>query len=115
MKTMPAVVLTAEREIALEERPRPALRSDQVIVEVELCGICGSDLHSAQMPQATSEPSRVDSRRAKLHGLNPLRQPYALWNAPAISRDALYWSLVAVRSVNWRADWLISNHQSACC
>jgi threonine dehydrogenase-like Zn-dependent dehydrogenase len=49
--TMPAVVLTADREIALEERPRPALRPDQVIVEVELCGICGSDLHSAQMPQ----------------------------------------------------------------
>jgi threonine dehydrogenase-like Zn-dependent dehydrogenase len=51
MKTMPAVVLTAEREIALEERPRPTLRSDQVIVEVDLCGICGSDLHSAQLPQ----------------------------------------------------------------
>jgi threonine dehydrogenase-like Zn-dependent dehydrogenase len=48
---MPAVVLTADREIAIEERPRPALRPDQVIVEVELCGICGSDLHSAQMPQ----------------------------------------------------------------
>lgn len=49
--TMPAVVLTAEREIALEERPCPTLRPDQVIVEVELCGICGSDLHAAQMPQ----------------------------------------------------------------
>jgi len=49
--TMPAVVLTAERKIALEERPRPALRPDQVIVEVELCGICGSDLHAAQLPQ----------------------------------------------------------------
>ena len=48
---MPAVVLTAERTIALEERPRPTLRPDQVIVEVELCGICGSDLHAAQLPQ----------------------------------------------------------------
>jgi threonine dehydrogenase-like Zn-dependent dehydrogenase len=51
MTTMPAVVLTAEREIVLEERPCPTLRPDQVIVEVELCGICGSDLHAAQMPQ----------------------------------------------------------------
>jgi threonine dehydrogenase-like Zn-dependent dehydrogenase len=49
--TMPAVVLTAERKIALEERPRPTLRPDQVIVEVDLCGICGSDLHAAQLPQ----------------------------------------------------------------
>ena len=49
--TMPAVVLTAEREIALQERPRPRLRPDQVMVEVDLCGICGSDLHSAQLPQ----------------------------------------------------------------
>jgi threonine dehydrogenase-like Zn-dependent dehydrogenase len=49
--TMPAVVLTAERTIALEERPRPTLRPDQVIVEVELCGICGSDLHAAGLPQ----------------------------------------------------------------
>ena len=49
--TMPAVVLTADRTIALQERPRPSLRPDQVIVEVELCGICGSDLHAAQLPQ----------------------------------------------------------------
>jgi threonine dehydrogenase-like Zn-dependent dehydrogenase len=49
--TMPAVVLTTERTIALEERPRPTLRPDQVIVEVELCGICGSDLHASQLPQ----------------------------------------------------------------
>src|SRR5271170_2566030 len=49
--TMPAVVLTAERKLALEERPRPTLRPNQVIVEVELCGICGSDLHAAQLPQ----------------------------------------------------------------
>jgi threonine dehydrogenase-like Zn-dependent dehydrogenase len=49
--TMPAVVLTAERTIALEQRPRPTLRPDQVIVEVELCGICGSDLHATHLPQ----------------------------------------------------------------
>src|SRR6201999_2567114 len=48
---MPAVVLTADRTVALQDRPRPTLRPDQVIVEVELCGICGSDLHAAQLPQ----------------------------------------------------------------
>ena len=49
--TMPAVVLTSDREIAVEERPRPTPRPDQVIVEVDLCGICGSDLHAAALPQ----------------------------------------------------------------
>jgi len=49
--TMPAVVLTAERTVAFEQGPQPTLRPDQVIVEVELCGICGSDLHAASTPQ----------------------------------------------------------------
>src|SRR6201999_2916864 len=49
--TMPAVVLTTDGQIALQERPRPTLRPDQVLVEVELCGICGSDLHASQLPQ----------------------------------------------------------------
>jgi len=49
--TMPAVVLTAKGQIALQDRPRPTLRPDQVLVEVDLCGICGSDLHASQLPQ----------------------------------------------------------------
>ena len=51
LMTMPAVVLTPGRDIEVQERPRPTLRADRVIVEVELCGICGSDLHAPQMPQ----------------------------------------------------------------
>jgi threonine dehydrogenase-like Zn-dependent dehydrogenase len=49
--TMPAVVLTADGHIALQDRPRPTLRPDQVLIEVDLCGICGSDLHASQLPQ----------------------------------------------------------------
>jgi threonine dehydrogenase-like Zn-dependent dehydrogenase len=49
--TMPAVVLTARGRIALQDRPRPSLRPDQVLVEVDLCGICGSDLHASQLSQ----------------------------------------------------------------
>src|SRR6202051_3508404 len=49
--TMPAVVLTAQGRIALQDRPRPTLRPDQVPVEVDLCGICGSDLHASGLPQ----------------------------------------------------------------
>jgi threonine dehydrogenase-like Zn-dependent dehydrogenase len=49
--TMPAVVLTEEGRIALQDRPRPTLRPDQVLIEVDVCGICGSDLHASQLPQ----------------------------------------------------------------
>ena len=48
---MPAVVLTAHGKIALQARPVPTLRPDQVLIEVDLCGICGSDLHASQLPQ----------------------------------------------------------------
>src|ERR1700751_2131631 len=49
--TMPAVVLTTDGRIAPQDRPRPTLRPDQVLVEVDLCGICGSDLHAWRLPQ----------------------------------------------------------------
>ncbi len=49
--TMPAVVLSADGRIALQDRPVPTLRPDQVLVEVDMCGICGSDLHASQLPQ----------------------------------------------------------------
>ncbi len=49
--TMPAVVLTAEGRVAILDRPRPTLRPNQVLVEVDMCGICGSDLHASQLPQ----------------------------------------------------------------
>ena len=49
--TMPAVVFTADGQVELQDRPRPTLRPDQVLVEVDLCGICGSDLHASQLRQ----------------------------------------------------------------
>jgi 2-desacetyl-2-hydroxyethyl bacteriochlorophyllide A dehydrogenase len=51
MPQMTAMVLTAERRLALERRPLPTPRADQVLVDVELCGICGSDLHAPDLPQ----------------------------------------------------------------
>lgn len=46
-----AVVLTTDRRIVLEPRAEPRLRPDQVIVDIDLSGICGSDLHAPQLPQ----------------------------------------------------------------
>lgn len=51
MATMNAVVLGTRRDIALADWPVPRPRPDQVLIEVDLCGICGSDLHSPDLPQ----------------------------------------------------------------
>jgi threonine dehydrogenase-like Zn-dependent dehydrogenase len=48
---MTAMVLRADRSIDLECRPVPTLRDDQVLVDIDLCGICGSDLHSPKAPE----------------------------------------------------------------
>src|SRR6476469_8634429 len=41
---MAAMVLRTDRSIGLERRPVPIPRDDQVLVDIDLCGICGSDL-----------------------------------------------------------------------
>jgi Alcohol dehydrogenase GroES-like domain len=48
---MPAVLLDEQRQFVFGQRPVPAPRPDQVLIEVDLCGICGSDLHAADLPQ----------------------------------------------------------------
>jgi len=44
-ETMRAVVLTAPRQMHLEERPVPTIADDEVLVRVEAVGVCGSDVH----------------------------------------------------------------------
>src|SRR5690348_6860110 len=46
---MLAMVLTNDRKTRLERRPVPAPREDQVLVDIDLCGICGSDLHAPDL------------------------------------------------------------------
>ena len=48
---MTAMVLRTDRSIGLERRPLPTPRDDQVLVDIDLCGICGSDLHAPQIPE----------------------------------------------------------------
>jgi 2-desacetyl-2-hydroxyethyl bacteriochlorophyllide A dehydrogenase len=48
---MPAVLLDGQRQFVFGERPVPEPRADQVLVEVDLCGICGSDLHAHDLPE----------------------------------------------------------------
>src|ERR1700676_1799548 len=46
MADMQGMVLTHDRRIALERRPEPEPAADQVLLEIDVCGICGSDLHA---------------------------------------------------------------------
>jgi threonine dehydrogenase-like Zn-dependent dehydrogenase len=43
--TMPAAVFLGLRDVSVEERPTPAVRPGEILLEVSHCGICGSDLH----------------------------------------------------------------------
>ena len=49
---MTAMVLRTDRSIGLERRPVPIPRDDQVLVDIDLCGICGSDLDAPLLPDA---------------------------------------------------------------
>ena len=41
----PAAVLKGKGRLEVEEVPLPPVGPDDIVVEIELCGICGSDLH----------------------------------------------------------------------
>jgi len=43
--SMPAAVYRGSGEVAVEDRPVPSPGTGEVLVEVDHCGICGSDLH----------------------------------------------------------------------
>ena len=43
--TMRTSVLTGQKALAIEDRPLPGVRSDEVLVRVAAVGVCGSDVH----------------------------------------------------------------------
>lgn len=51
MSEMHAMVLTEDRHIELQTRPTPELAPGRVLLDIDLCGICGSDLHAADLTQ----------------------------------------------------------------
>lgn len=48
---MHAMVLTEGRAIELQSQPTPTLGAGEVLLDVDLCGICGSDLHAGELTQ----------------------------------------------------------------
>jgi len=47
---MPAIALARDRTIRLTERAVPEPADGELLLRVECCGICGSDLHSPDLP-----------------------------------------------------------------
>jgi threonine dehydrogenase-like Zn-dependent dehydrogenase len=48
---MRAVVFEGDGRLSVTERPRPAIgRADEVLVAVEACGICGTDVRILDVP-----------------------------------------------------------------
>jgi len=43
---MKAAVYAGDRTVAVQERPVPVPSAGEVVVAVDYCGICGTDLHS---------------------------------------------------------------------
>lgn len=58
---MKQAVLTGIEEMHVADAKRPAPVADQVLVEIEVCGICGSDLHiyKGGIPQSSRPQSWV--------------------------------------------------------
>lgn len=44
-KTAKVAMLTAQKKIEVKEYPIPALNDDDILVRVEGCGVCGTDVH----------------------------------------------------------------------
>ena len=42
---MKALVLSQYRQLELQDLPQPSPASDEVLIQVRACGICGSDVH----------------------------------------------------------------------
>lgn len=63
MKTVKAAVLESPMKLAIERFPYPKLKDDAIILEIELCGICGTDKHlyrgEAQLYSGTHAETKV--------------------------------------------------------
>lgn len=55
--SMPALVYLEPGQARVESRPVPALGPHDVLIEVDYCGVCGSDLHF--MLEGWSPPNRI--------------------------------------------------------
>jgi threonine dehydrogenase-like Zn-dependent dehydrogenase len=52
-RTMAAAVFEGDGRLSITERPVPTIdKTDDVLIEVEACGVCGTDVHILEVPPA---------------------------------------------------------------
>ena len=51
---MKAAVFVEKEKIEIQDIPRPEIGPDEVLLKVEYCGICGSDVHAYKSGQLYS-------------------------------------------------------------
>ena len=56
---MKALVLRGDYDIAVEDRPAPEPRPDEVVLDVIATGICGSDFHGYSGENGRRHPGQV--------------------------------------------------------
>ena len=63
---MKAGVYLRPGKVEIQEREIPKIKDDQVLIKVEYCGICGSDLHFfSEGSIGKSEDHRTESFRSR--------------------------------------------------
>ena len=65
---MRAIIYAGPRDFGVQEVPRPRAKAGEVVVDVRLAGVCGTDLHLARVGAVT------------LHGSPKRRTPTALFS-----------------------------------
>lgn len=61
---MKALVLREYMKLVYEDVPRPELAADEVLVKVEACGICGSDVHGLDGSTGRRQPPLIMGHEA---------------------------------------------------
>jgi L-iditol 2-dehydrogenase len=64
IRPMKALVLREYMKLVYEEVPRPELAPDEVLVKVEACGICGSDVHGLDGSTGRRHPPLIMGHEA---------------------------------------------------
>ena len=52
---MKAAVFVEKEKIEIQDIPRPEIQSGEVLLKVEFCGVCGSDVHANKSGQLYSQ------------------------------------------------------------
>jgi L-iditol 2-dehydrogenase len=61
---MKALVLREYMKLVYEDVPRPEIARDEVLVKVDACGICGSDVHGLDGSTGRRQPPLIMGHEA---------------------------------------------------